>query len=111
MLDLTKEEKIVLVFILASLLIGSAVGYYKKRPESLLLAEPTIAGQPAKPININTADINGLIKIKGVGVKTAEKIVEYRQVNGPFFSKEDIMKIKGMGPSKFETLKDRISVE
>jgi len=113
MLDLTKEEKIVVVFILTAFLIGSTVSHYKKRPNGLPVVELALKDRGEaihEDININTADIIGLIKIKGVGIKTAERIIDYRQVNGSFFSKEDIMKIKGVGPNKFEALKDRISV-
>ncbi|MEE8360307.1 MAG: helix-hairpin-helix domain-containing protein [Candidatus Omnitrophota bacterium] len=114
MLDLTREEKIVLVFILASFLVGSTVSHYGKRSKNFPAMRPVLRGQgerALKEININTADTNALIKIKGVGVKTAERIIGYRQVNGPFFSKEDIMNIKGIGPNKFKALKEHISVK
>ena len=62
-------------------------------------------------VNINTADLNELISLKGIGVKTAEWIIEHRQVNGPFFCKEDIMKIKGIGPAKYNAIKENIIVE
>ncbi|MDB4349577.1 helix-hairpin-helix domain-containing protein, partial [Omnitrophica bacterium] len=44
-------------------------------------------------------------------VKTAERIIEYRQQNGSFFYKEDLMKIRGIGKKKFEALRDSIAVE
>ncbi|MFH1753006.1 MAG: ComEA family DNA-binding protein [Candidatus Omnitrophota bacterium] len=114
MLDLTREEKFVIIFVIASLLAGSCVTYYKNRPgchpeeQGDLLSPKDIS---RKVVNINTADINALISVKGIGVKTAERIVDYRQVNGGFFSKEDIMNIRGIGPSKYEALRDQISAE
>lgn len=60
-------------------------------------------------ININTADAEQLVKLKGVGEKTAEKIIEYRE-QCPFESIEDIMNVSGIGEKKFEDIKDMICV-
>lgn len=60
-------------------------------------------------ININTADAAELMKLKGVGEKTAEKIIEYR-AQTPFEKTEDIMNVKGIGEKKFEDIKDHICV-
>ena len=60
-------------------------------------------------ININTADAAELMKLKGVGEKTAEKIIEYR-TQTPFEKPEDIMNVKGIGEKKFEDIKDHICV-
>ncbi|MBP0957510.1 MAG: helix-hairpin-helix domain-containing protein [Oscillospiraceae bacterium] len=60
-------------------------------------------------ININTADAEELVKLKGVGEKTAEKIIEYRE-QCPFESIEDIMNVSGIGEKKFEDIKDMICV-
>lgn len=118
MLNLTKEEKIVIVFVLSCFVIGSGISFVKKKygyvPSSQLLAGIESVSNPSQKniqVNINTADINGLIKIKGVGVKTAERIIEYRQVYGSFFSGEDLMRIKGIGPKKYEGIKDSVTIE
>jgi competence ComEA-like helix-hairpin-helix protein len=114
MLDLTKEEKLVLIFIATSFLIGSGVNFCKKQIQPVSTQEP-IADKSKKSsqgrVNINTADINGLISIKGIGVKTAERIVEYRQQHGPFFYKEDIMKVKGIGKGKFEAIEKSVTTQ
>ena len=60
-------------------------------------------------ININTADAAELMKLKGVGEKTAGKIIEYR-TQSPFEKPEDIMNVKGIGEKKFEDIKDHICV-
>lgn len=65
--------------------------------------------QTAGLININTADAAKLMKLKGVGEKTAEKIIEYR-AQTPFEKPEDIMNVKGIGEKKFEDIKDHICV-
>lgn len=61
-------------------------------------------------VNINTASKEELMQLEGVGNVTAEKIVEYREANGPFAAPEDIMNVKGIGSSTYEKNKDRITV-
>ena len=61
-------------------------------------------------ININTADEAELDKLPGVGPSTAQKIIEYRETEGPFASPEDLMKVKGIGKAKYEKMKERITV-
>lgn len=60
-------------------------------------------------ININTASARELGKLPGIGDKTAEAIVEYREKT-PFQSIEDIMNVSGIGEKKFEDIKDKICV-
>ena len=61
-------------------------------------------------VNINTADVNELATLKGIGPKTAERIIEYRQNNGSFKSIEEIKNVKGIGDKKFENIKDRLRI-
>ena len=64
-----------------------------------------------KIVDINTADAEALTSLNGIGPKTAEKIIEYRNTNGLFESREEIMNVKGIGESTFEKIKDYISIE
>lgn len=61
-------------------------------------------------ININTANEQLLMQLSGIGEATSKKIVEYRK-NGNFESIEEIMNVPGIGNSKFEKMKDKITVE
>lgn len=56
-------------------------------------------------VNINTADIEGLKKIDGVGDSKAKKIIEYREKNGGFKSIDEIKNISGIGEKTFEKMK------
>lgn len=60
-------------------------------------------------ININTATVEELQKLSGVGKSKAEAIIEYRN-NTPFKSPEDIMNVKGIGKSIYEKNKDNIGI-
>ena len=61
-------------------------------------------------ININTATQAELDSLPGIGPSTAQKIITYRQENGKFKSIDDLKKVKGIGDSKFNELKDLICV-
>lgn len=60
-------------------------------------------------INLNTASKVELMELHGVGPKTAEKIINYREKQ-EFEKIEDIKKVKGIGPKTFEDLKDKITI-
>jgi competence protein ComEA len=62
-------------------------------------------------ININTASSQELSQLKGVGPAYADKIVTYREANGPFAKPEDLVNVPGIGAKTFETNKDQIVVE
>lgn len=61
-------------------------------------------------ININSATKEELMKITGIGETKAEKIIEYREKN-KFNSIEDIIKVKGIGKKTFEKIKKEITVD
>lgn len=57
----------------------------------------------AGPVNINTADADTLdAELNGVGPVTANRIVAYREANGPFVVADDIVKVKGVGQRTLE---------
>ena len=61
-------------------------------------------------VNINTASAAELDALPGIGAKMAERIVEYRQKNGPFKKVEDLMNVRGVGEKNFLKLKPQITV-
>lgn len=60
---------------------------------------------PTAPLDLNTATAVQLDTLPGVGPTTAQKIIDYRQTNGPFRSVDDLEAVPGIGPSKVAQLK------
>jgi competence protein ComEA len=61
-------------------------------------------------VNLNTASVTDLEGLPGIGAKTAARIVEYRQKNGPFKKVEELMNVRGVGEKNFVKLKPQITV-
>ena len=76
--------------------------------------QPAIAATNSEenkaPININVASLAELDSLPGVGVATAQLIVDYRTERGPFKSIDDLGKVKGIGPAKLAKLRPLIAV-
>ena len=65
---------------------------------------------PTGPISLNTATPEQLDQLDGVGPATAQKILEWRKQHGGFRSVDDLKQITGIGPKKFEALKDKVGM-
>ena len=74
-----------------------------------VMTTPVIAADGGK-VNINTASVEELTQLDKVGPKTAERIVAYRDANGPFKSVDDLKNVKGVGDKILELNKGRISI-
>jgi competence protein ComEA len=61
-------------------------------------------------VSINMADLNALDTLPGIGPSMAQKIIDYRRANGPFQSLEDLKKVPGIGESKYQNLKEKITL-
>lgn len=62
-------------------------------------------------VNINTATVEELKTLKGIGEKKAEAIIEYRKKNGSFKNKEELMKVRGIGKKLYEYFQERVIVQ
>ncbi|MDY5153215.1 comEA protein [Actinobaculum suis] len=68
------------------------------------------SGGPAGLVNLNTAAAAELETLPGVGPATARDILAWRENNGPFTRVEDLLEVSGIGPKKFEKLRDSVTV-
>ena len=62
-------------------------------------------------VNINTADMQELMTVKGIGEATAEKIILYREENGSFETVDELIEINGIGEKKLEQFRPYVVVE
>jgi competence protein ComEA len=79
-------------------------------PTSIAFISPDNGGVTAPLIDINTATLEELDTLPGIGPTLAQAIIDYREMNGPFLAIEDIIFVDGIGPDKFELIKDLITV-
>lgn len=61
-------------------------------------------------VNINSADADTLVQLKGIGEKKAADILAWREANGSFTSVEQLLEVKGIGPAILESNRDRIEL-
>ena len=87
----------------------AAAGSAQAQSPAAEQAAGTKAGASA-PVNLNTASASQLESLPGIGARTAERIVEYRQKNGNFKKIEELMNVRGIGEKSFLRIKDRITV-
>ena len=81
-------------------------------PESTTIPSPTETTQQVTGlININTATVSQLDTLPGIGPVLAQRIVDYRETNGPFTSLGQLMLVNGIGEKRLEAILDLITIE
>ena len=76
----------------------------------VMLFAVIVAAEAGPTININTASVEELTQLDRVGPKYAERIVAYRNANGPFGSVDDLKNVKGVGDKILDLNRDRITI-
>jgi len=124
-MKLTKSEKCAIIITLAflCLVLGFTLGQ-KKQQGSFVMTESSfsaisetepeesvIPAAQIQKVNINTASVAELETLKGIGPVLAQRITEYRESAGGFKSIEDITKVRGIGASVFEDIRNSICVD
>jgi len=74
-----------------------------------VLSTPGSNSSTTDLININTADLTMLESLPDIGPTTAQKIIDYRNLHGPFTNIQDIMNVSGIGPATFDQIQDLIT--
>ena len=74
------------------------------------IADPTVVPGEDKRVNLNTATLEELDALPGVGPSTAKNIIAYREAHGGFAAPEEIMNVKRIGEKTFDKLKAHITV-
>ena len=75
------------------------------------IAEDTTTGSTGGVVNINTADASQIALLPRVGLKAAQRVIDYRNEHGPFKKTTDLMQVKGFGDKTFEHLSAYVAVE
>ena len=79
--------------------------------KEILLQEKNFSGTSSGDlVNINTADVEQLSTLKGIGPAMAQRIIDYREQNGKFKTIDELKNVRGIGQKKFDALKDKITI-
>ncbi len=84
---------------------------YEESSTTLPTSPPMSSLNNGEIINVNSATAPELESLPGIGPSLAQKIVDYRETYGPFLQLEDLLKVSGIGPAKFEQIQDLITLQ
>lgn len=101
------EEQELLTRYIPSVYLAEAVETESGSAESLLLAAAT---DPSQKVNINKAEAEELQTLPGIGPAYAERIIEWRNKNGPFKRIDQLLEIRGIGERRLEALKPLVTL-
>ncbi len=113
-----KRETVILLFVSAVFLRAAIPFCIKSHQEpGPIISKSALDTERAqasiilkRTININAADRYTLTKLTGIGPKLADRIISYREKNEGFDSAQELMDVKGIGPVKYNALKEHIIV-
>ena len=99
------------VLVVLFLLFNSTVVPAADTSQAAREGKGTLVATGEQKVNINTADVSTLTRLKGVGPQLAKRIAAFRKSNGPFAKAEDLMQVKGVGEKIVERNKEVIAVK
>lgn len=110
-----KQERwkvtLAVIFLLVSGVWYSHLYYDGKVIQGTAPAVETVEVTVNDMINLNTASKEELMLLDGIGEKMAERILAYREENGPFAKVEDIQNVKGIGEKTYAKIAGELTVE
>jgi competence protein ComEA len=103
----TRRAQLELVNLAARIADGEQV--VVPRRGSAVAVAPGGSAEPAGPVHLNTATLDQLDTLPGVGPVTAQKILDYRQQHGAFGSVDELDAVSGIGPARLEQLRGLVA--
>ena len=92
------------------LLAASLAGVLMPAASTAVIAAGPDAKQEVALVDVNSASVEELMSVPGIGQVVAQRIVEFREKNGPYKSVDDLLKVQGIGEKSLAKLRDRIVV-
>lgn len=98
--------------VLLAFVLGLCLGRTNRDPVTVTQTSrslPSVQEDFSLMVNINTADAEQLILLPGIGETFAQRILDYREANGPFRTVEELLNVEGIGPGRLEAILDYIT--
>jgi competence ComEA-like helix-hairpin-helix protein len=106
MFNFTEQERRAILFIITVALAGLGINFLKTINQNNKVTASIFQDENLGKININTADRELLMSVSGIGERLAQRIIEYRIINGNFKELNELKNIKGINDYRFEKIKD-----
>jgi competence protein ComEA len=105
----TRKADLALVNLAAPLADGTQIVVPTRAPAASTAPAGTSAAAPTGPVHLNTATLEELDVLPGVGPVTAQKILDYRAQHGAFANVDELDAIPGIGPKTLDELRDLVA--
>ena len=104
------KAALALVNLAAPVADGQQVVVPSNREAAQALAGGSLAGGAGGPVHLNSATLDQLDELPGIGPVTAQKILDYRSEHGAFGSVEELDAVPGIGPATLDELRDLVDL-